>query len=292
MVLFNMIYPESITWEVIALCFSIVYFTVMIKNQDKVGIQLKQWRQHRRLSQLKLAVEAEISQRHLSFLETGRAHPSREMIMNLTNRLEVPFRDRNLILNAAGYAAHFPQHPLDSPELQSAREVIDRILHGHLPHPALAVDRYWTLLSANSAATALMAGVSPHLLEGDVNILRLSLHPEGLAPRIINLTEWRNHVLSRLNHEIEHSADSKLVTLREELCAYPSPELEQKAYSSSKQYQDIAVPLKLKSDNGTLSFLSTTTVFGTAVDVTLSEVTIETFFPMDAETAQAMTTPS
>ena len=263
----------------------------MAEHQNSVGSLLRQWRQRRRLSQLSLAVEAEISQRHLSFLESGRSQPSREMVIQLADRLAVPLRDRNVILNAAGYAAHFPQHPLDAPELHAAREVIDRVLHGHLPHPALAVDRYWTLLTANVAATALMFGVAPHLLEGEVNVLRLSLHPEGLAPRILNLEEWRDHLLTRLSHEIEYSADPKLSTLMQELTAYSSPGSRRRRRPVPKRHQDIAVPLQLKSDVGPLSFLSTTTVFGTAVDVTLSEVTIEAFFPMDAETARAMANP-
>jgi transcriptional regulator with XRE-family HTH domain len=256
--------------------------------QNSVGSLIREWRQRRRMSQLDLAVDAEISQRHLSFLESGRAQPSREMIMQLTDRLTVPLRDRNLILNAAGYAAHFPQYPLDAPELHAARDAINRILHGHLPHPALTVDRHWTLLSANVAATALMSGVAPHLLDGDVNVLRLSLHPEGLAPRILNLEEWRNHVLARLGHEIERSADARLSTLMDELTAYPSPWSGRHRRPAPTRHLDIAVPLRIKGDAGPLSFLSTTTVFGTAVDVTLSEVTIEAFFPMDAETARAM----
>ncbi len=210
------------------------------------------------------------------------------MLIQLTDRLAVPLRDRNVILNAAGYAAHFPQHPLTAPELQAAREAIERILHGHLPHPALAVDRHWTLLSANMAATALMTGVAPHLLAGDANVLRLSLHPEGLAPRILNLEEWRNHVLDRLGHEIERSADPTLSILMDELSAYPVPKAGRHRRPTPKQHQDIAVPLRIQSDAGPLSFLSTTTVFGTAVDVTLSEVAIEAFFPMDAETARTM----
>ncbi|MCY1668432.1 helix-turn-helix domain-containing protein [Rhizobium sp. SL86] len=260
----------------------------MDQDNNSVGSLIRQWRQRRRLTQLDLAVDAEISQRHLSFLESGRSQPSREVLMQLTDRLAVPLRDRNVILNAAGYAAHFPQHPLAAPALQAAREAIEQILHGHLPHPALAVDRHWTLISANAAATALMSGVAPHLLEENPNVLRLSLHPQGLAPRILNLEEWRSHVLARLGHEIERSADPKLSTLMDELSAYPFPTSGRHRRSTPKQHQDIAVPLRIKSDAGPLSFLSTTTVFGTAVDVTLSEVTIEAFFPMDAETARAM----
>jgi transcriptional regulator with XRE-family HTH domain len=265
------------------------YKGIMQKHHDSVGGLLKQWRKRRRLSQLELAVEAEISQRHLSFLESGRSHPSREMVMRLAERLAVPLRDRNVILTAAGYAAHFPQHPLEAPELDAAREAIDRILHAHLPHPALVVDRYWTLLSANAAATALMETVAARLLEGEVNVLRLCLHPEGLAPRILNFREWQGHVLARLDHEIECSADPRLVALREELGAYPSPTPDRRPPPARRRQLDIAVPLRLTSDAGPLSFLSTTTVFGTAVDVTLSEITIEAFFPMDSETERAMT---
>lgn len=258
-----------------------------MEQQDTVGSLLKQWRHRRRLSQLDLAIEAEISQRHLSFMETGRARPSRDMVMQLAEHLDVPLRERNVILNAAGYAPHFPQRPLDAPELSVAREAIDRILRGHLPHPALAVDRHWTLLSANAAVATLLTDVAPHLLEGNVNVLRLSLHPEGLAPRILNLGEWRGHILSRLDHEIEVTADPRLATLRSELLALPCPEAEKRKRSPNRT-QEIAVPLRLKSTYGPLSFISTTTIFGTAVDVTLAEVTIESFFPADRETADAV----
>lgn len=259
-------------------------------SENHIGYQLKQWRQRRRLSQLALALDANISQRHLSFLESGRSRPSREMVLQLSRQLDVPLRERNVMLHSAGYAPVFPQRPLDAPELAAAREAIDRILHGHLPHPALAVDRHWTLLSANAAVSHLLTNVSPHLLEGDVNVLRLSLHPEGLAPRILNLEEWREHVLTRLNHEIAHSADPVLATLRDELEALPHPAAERINHVARGEVQAIAVPFRLKTDLGSLSFLTTTTVFGTAVDVTLSEVAIEAFFPADKETADVMAT--
>lgn len=260
----------------------------MEQQQDSIGELLKQWRQRRRLSQLGLAIDANISQRHLSFVESGRSRPSRDMVLQLTRQLDVPLRERNVMLHAAGYAPHYPQKPLDAPELSVARGVIERILHGHLPHPALAVNRHWTLLSANTAVSRLLTGVAPELLKGEVNVLRLSLHPEGLAPRILNLAEWRSHVLGRLDHEIEHSADPTLVILKDELAAFPHPPAARADRSMPNQRQQIAVPLRLKSDSGVLSFLSTTTVFGTAVDVTLSEVTIEAFFPADEETAATM----
>lgn len=258
-----------------------------MEQEHTAGALLKKWRTHRRLSQLQLALEADISQRHLSFMESGRSQPSRDMVMHLAERLRVPLRERNLILNAAGYAPHFPQRSLDAPELSAAREAIDRILRGHLPHPALAVDRYWTLLSANAAVEYLLTDVAPHLLEGDVNVLRLSLHPAGLAPRILNLGEWREHVLSRLAHEIEVTADARLAALGAELAAMPCP-APAKQKRTAVRTHSIAVPLRLKSTNGPLSFISTSTVFGTAVDVTLSEVTIEAFFPADDETVGAM----
>lgn len=256
-----------------------------MEQQHTVGALLKQWRTQRRLSQLDLALGAEVSQRHLSFVESGRAQPSRQMVLQLAEHLAVPLRERNIILNAAGFAPQFPQRPLDAPELSMARETIERILQGHMPHPALAVDRYWTLLAANPAIKHLLSGVAAPLLEGEVNVLRLSLHPEGLAPRILNLGEWRAHVLSRLDHEIEITADIRLAALRTELAAFPFDQL---AHRRPHQDQPIAVPLRLKSNAGPLSFISTTTVFGTAIDVTLSEVTVEAFFPADQETAGVM----
>lgn len=260
----------------------------MKAHSDSIGALLKRWRQRRRLSQLALALDAGISQRHLSFVESGRSQPSRDMVLQLSRELDVPLRDRNVMLHAAGYAPFFPQRPLYAPELSVAREIIDQILSGHFPHPALAVDRRWTLLSANAAVSHLLAGVAPHLLDGDVNVLRLSLHPEGLASRILNLAEWRHHVLTRLGHEIEHSADPALAALKDELESFPLPGAARQYHAVPGHSQVIAVPFRLMSDAGPLSFLSTTTVFGTAVDVTLSEVTIEAFFPADKETAAIM----
>ena len=249
---------------------------------------MRGWRQRRRLSQLALAVDAEISQRHLSFLESGRSQPSREMVLRLTERLSVPLRERNLILNAAGFAPVYRERPLDAPELGTARAAIDQILKGHEPHPALAVDRNWTLLSANKAVGVLMTGVADHLVTGEINVLRLSLHPEGLAGRILNFREWRAHILARLAHEIEVSAAPRLVELREELRTYPVPPHGFSKPSGPIADGGIVVPLTLASEKGPLSFISTTTVFGTAIDVTLSEITIEAFFPANLETTKAM----
>lgn len=210
------------------------------------------------------------------------------MVLRLTERLSIPLRERNIILNAAGFAPIYPERPLNAPELGAARAAIDRILQGHEPHLALAVDRNWTLLSANKAVDMLMGGVADHLVAGEINVLRLSLHPEGLASRILNFREWRGHILARLAHDIEVSGAPRLVALRNELKTYPVPPHAFSTPSGPIAAGGIVVPLMLASKEGPLSFISTTTVFGTAVDVTLSEVTIETFFPANPETAKAM----
>ena len=187
-----------------------------------LGDHLRDWRRRRRMSQLDLACEADISARHLSFLETGRSLPSREMVLHLAERLDVPLRERNVLLVAAGYAPVFAERPLSDPALQAARSAVDLVLKGHEPYPALAVDRHWTLVAANDAVTRLLAGTASALLRPPVNVLRLSLHPEGLAPRIANLQEWRTHLLARLRRQIEVSADPILVELMNELRSYPA----------------------------------------------------------------------
>lgn len=256
-------------------------------GQQPVGNLLRDWRRRRRLSQLDLALEADISTRHLSFLETGRSQPSREMVLHLSEQLEIPLRERNALLIAAGYAPVFSQKPLEDPSLQSARKVVELILAGHEPYPALAVDRHWNLLAANRAVTTLMAGIEPSLLTPPVNVLRLSLHPKGLAPRIANLAEWRSHLLARLQKQIDATADTVLAELYNELNSYPTPEHQDKV-STDTDYAGVAIPFQLSTEYGVLSFLSTTTIFGTPVDITLSELALETFFPADAATQQAL----
>ena len=246
------------------------------------GDHLRHWRQRRRLSQLDLALEAEISARHLSFIETGRAAPSREMVLRLADRLEIPLRDRNLLLLAAGYAPLYPERGLDDPALAPARAAIDALLAAHEPYPALAIDRHWQLIAANRLVAPLIAAAAPHLLAAPVNVLRLSLHLQGLAPSIVNLGEWRHHLLDRLKRQIAISGDQVLQDLLGELLAYPTPVHDAVSAAAGSA---IAVPLRLRTSHGVLSFLSTTMVFGTPVDVTLSELAIETFLPADPETA-------
>src|SRR5439155_15746582 len=189
----------------------------MVAAVHPVGDLLREWRQRRRLSQLDLSLEAEISTRHLSFLETGRSQPSRDMVLHLAEQLDIPLRDRNILLQAAGYAPVFPERPLDDPALQAARHAIDQVLAGHEPYPAIAVDRHWTLIASNSATQRLLVDIDAELLRPPVNVLRLALHPRGLAPRTANLGEWRDHLLTRLHRQVEISADPVLVRLLREL---------------------------------------------------------------------------
>jgi transcriptional regulator with XRE-family HTH domain len=254
-----------------------------------VGELLRDWRHRRRLSQLDLALEADISARHLSFLETGRARPSRGMLLRLADRLEVPLRERNALLLAAGFAPQYSARPLDDPALAPARRAVERLLSAHEPFPALVVDRHWTLLAANRAVGPLLDGVGPELLRPPVNVLRLSLHPEGLAPRIRNLGEWRAHVLHRLRHQQAATADPALGDLARELAAYPAAPEE--GPTDGPELGGVLVPLRLATATGELSLISTTTVFGTPLDVTLAEIALETFFPADEATAAALGAP-
>jgi transcriptional regulator with XRE-family HTH domain len=253
-----------------------------------VGDLLRAWRQRRRLSQLDLAAEADISTRHLSFLETGRSQPSRDMVLHLAERLEVPLRERNRLLVAAGFAPVFPERPLQDPALDAARKAVDLVLAGHEPYPALAVDRHWQLVAANGAATRLMAGAAPPLLRPPVNVLRLSLHPEGIAPRIANYHEWRAHLLIRLRRQVDLTADPVLTALLVELAAFPAPAGARPQRPLRSGDESVVVPFQLSTEAGVLAFVSTTTVFGTPLDITLSELALESFFPADAATAEAL----
>jgi transcriptional regulator with XRE-family HTH domain len=253
-----------------------------------VGNLLRDWRKRRHLSQLDLACDAEISTRHLSFLETGRSVPSREMLLHLAEQLEVPLRDRNALLVAAGFAPVFQERPLDDPALQAARKVIELVLAGHEPYPALAVDRHWSLIASNRAIALLIADVDPSLLKPPVNVLRLTLHPKGLAPRIANHQEWRSQILVRLRRQVDLSADPFLAALLKELTEYPVSTADSYDPRTTTDYAGVAIPFQLATSDGVLSFLSTTTVFGTPMDITLSELALESFFPANVATADAL----
>lgn len=250
-----------------------------------VGDLLRDWRQRRRRSQLDLALDADVSARHLSFVETGRAQPSREMLLRLAEHLEVPLRERNTLLTAAGYAPVYAATALDEPEMAAARRAIEMLLAGHEPYPALAVDRHWNLVTANRALGLLLEGVAAELLAPPVNVLRLSLHPDGVAPRIENLGQWREHALARLRQQVESTADPTLATLLEELRGYPAPD---GGHRERIVHGGVVFPLRVRTTAGVLSLFTTTTVFGTATDITLSELAIESFFPSDGATAEAL----
>jgi transcriptional regulator with XRE-family HTH domain len=255
---------------------------------DPFGAHLRHWRQHRRLSQLDLAHEAQVSTRHLSYVETGRAEPSREMVLRLAERLDVPLRERNALLVAAGYAPMYRQRSLDDPAMAAARRAVDLVLKGHEPFPALAVDRHWNLVAHNALVPLLMAGAAPELVQPPVNVLRLSLHPDGLAPRIANLAQWRAHLLERLQQQIAATGDAILAALHDELAAYPQPKVGREAPAAGGELANVVVPFQFVTTDGVLSFISTTTIFGTPVDVTLQELAVESFFPADARTAEAL----
>jgi transcriptional regulator with XRE-family HTH domain len=263
--------------------------SMMSTNSTKtVGDHIREWRTRRRMSQLDLALEADISTRHLSFLETGRSQPSREMVQLLAEKLELPLRERNVMLVSAGYAPVYSEKSLDDPALQAARQAVDLVLKGHDPYPALAIDRRWSLIAANDALFRLVGDVDPALLKPPVNVLRLSVHPAGLARRIVNFTEWRNHLIARLRHQVDVTGDEYLSNLIDELRAYPTPDKAARGPANPQDYAGVLVPLRLMTGDETLTLFSTTTVFGTPVDVTLSELAIEAFFPADPETAAAL----
>jgi transcriptional regulator with XRE-family HTH domain len=250
------------------------------------GDLLREWRQRRRLSQLDLAIAANVSSRHLSFVETGRSRPTSEMILHLAEHLDVPLRDRNSLLLAGGYAPAYPERGLAEPELKAVRDALRKVLAGHEPYPAVVVNRWWELVDANAAIALFTSQVNPTLLQPPVNVLRLSLHPDGMAPRIVNLPEWRAHLLTRLHRQAQTTGDQRLADLHDELMAYPGGESEKPPAAT-----DVVVPLRYRGGQGdeeVLSFISLTTILGTPMDVTVEELAIESFYPADDATAAAL----
>jgi transcriptional regulator with XRE-family HTH domain len=256
---------------------------------EPVGVLLRRWRERRRRSQMDVSLAAELSTRHLSCIETGRANPSREMIRRLCDELDVPLRERNAFYLAGGFAPVHPERPLS--DLGAARAAVEAVLAGHSPSPALAVNARWELLAANAAARAFLGGVTGEPARAPFNVLRATLHPDGLAGRIRNLDQWRGHVLRRVRRQLERTADPGLAALLAELEGYPAPApaLMKASAGSGRVAEepecDLVTPLRLSSEHGDLALLYTVTVFGSPRDVTLDEIAVETFFPADAETA-------
>jgi transcriptional regulator with XRE-family HTH domain len=254
----------------------------------KFGAALRVWRERRRLSQLSLAVEANVSQRHLSFIESGRASPSRAMVIHLAEALAVPLRDRNALLVSAGFAPVYRDRPLDDPVLAGAMAAVGQLLKAQEPYPALAVDRGWRVVAANAAVAPLIAAADPELAKPPINVMRLSLHPRGLAPLIVNLAQWRVHLLERLRRQLRASFDPEIDRLLREVEAYPAPGKATARAAAGDEFAEVAIPLRIRTPKGVLSFLSSVCVFGTAMDVTLAELSLELFFPEDEATAAAL----
>jgi transcriptional regulator with XRE-family HTH domain len=251
-----------------------------------VGDLLRDWRRRRHLSQLELAGVAEVSSRHLSFVETGRSKPSRELLLHLAEHLEVPLRERNHLLLAAGFAPVHTETPLEAAPMAPVRAALDTILAGHEPYPAVIVDQRWDLVTANAPAQGILGGVAPSLLEPPVNVLRACLHPDGLAPRIANLGEYSAHLLTRLHRQALLAQDPALSALATELAGYPG--VRSDASAAVDETTLLFVPMRLLVEGGELAFFSTIATFGTALDITLAELAIEQFFPADAATAAAL----
>ncbi|MFC8796751.1 helix-turn-helix transcriptional regulator [Promicromonospora sp. NPDC057138] len=251
-----------------------------------VGELLRQWRRRRRLSQLDLAIAADVSARHVSLVETGKSRPSAEMVLRLADQLDVPLRDRNRLLLAAGFAPRYTERPLDGDALSAARDAVGRVLRAHEPYPALVFDRRWNILMTNRAVEPFFAGVAPDLLRPPVNLVRLGLDPRGLASYVVNLADVRAMFRSRVRRQLATLPDAELTALYEELLA-PSPAEE--AGGSIEPESDVVIPMVIRVDGRELRLFSTITTFGTPMDITLDEVAIESYYPADAESAAYFT---
>ncbi|MFI5684246.1 helix-turn-helix domain-containing protein [Streptomyces sp. NPDC051636] len=260
--------------------------TAAAASSDKgVGPLLRAWRERRRISQLELALRADSSARHISFIETGRSRPSEEMVLRLAEHLEVPVRERNALLLAAGYAPHYPETPLDDPALDALRDGMERLIQGYEPYPALVVDATYTVVAANRGIAMLLEGVPESLMAPAPNAMRLTLHPEGLAPRIRNLREWRGHLLAQMERQIALHRSDALRALYEEVAAYPVPQ-EAPEEEPAGPVAYFALPMRIEHEGRTLSFVSSISTFNTPIDVTVAELAIETFLPADPATAK------
>jgi transcriptional regulator with XRE-family HTH domain len=265
-----------------------VFGMALPEGAPSAGALLREWRQRRNLSQLELALRSAVSARHLSFIETGRTRPSREMVLHLAERLDVPLRDRNRLLLAAGFAPVFGERSLDESEMAPVRQALKRFLSAHEPYPAVVVDRHWNIVTSNRGVTYLTRGVAAELRTPPANALRIALHPDGLAPRISNLADWSGYLLARLRREIEATGEAELEALYQELAAYPGVATED-VRADAPTPNDIMLKHELRLDDRDLALFCTFATFGTARDLTLAELTIIAFYPADPQTAEALT---
>jgi transcriptional regulator with XRE-family HTH domain len=258
----------------------------MTGRGQSIGDELRRWRKRRDMSQLDLALSADISTRHLSFVETGRSQPGRELLLRLTRELEIPLRGRNELLVSAGFAPVFQQRSYDDPAFDPVRRVIDAALALHRPFPAYVIDRYWDVVASNGAVPELFEGIAPELARRPMNVVRLMLHPRGLAPRAVNLGAWRTRLLARLRQQVNLTADPALEALLREARSFPGPDAGEE--ETTDPDSNLMVPLQIMTGIGRLSFLNATMVFGTPVDVTLEEIALEKLYPADASTEDAI----
>ncbi|GHC55190.1 helix-turn-helix domain-containing protein [Streptomyces cinnamoneus] len=262
--------------------------TAVVERGTGVGALLREWRDRRRISQLELALRADSSARHISFIETGRSRPSEEMVLRLADHLDVPVRERNALLVAAGYAPRFPERPLEDPALEELRKGLERLLKGYEPFPALVVDGTYGVVAANSGIAMLLEGVAEPLLTPPLNAMRITMHPHGLAPRILNYPQWRGHLLHQMQRQLALHRSAPLRALYDEVSAYPMPKRAAAAAAGEGDVPPFALPMVIEHAGRTLSFISTIATFNTPMDVTVSELALETFLPADAETAAAL----
>lgn len=260
-----------------------------VQSQAEVGSLLRQWRERRRVTQLELALDAGISARHLSFVETGRSKPGREMLLQVLEKLKVPFREQNRLLLVAGHAPAYPERSLDDPDLAPVRDALDVILSGHEPYPAVAVDRVWNMVAANSAMFALTEAVDidPELLEPPINVMRVGLHPRGLGPLFSNLGDWHAHWLERLERQLAATGDEQLASLIDEVAGYPVPRPEHDAVSGVAAGEMLG-PVRVRTPGGELAFFGMFASFDTPFEVTTSELAVELLFPADQTTAETL----
>lgn len=257
----------------------------MKKPPSNISDQLRIWRERRRLSQLELSLRANVSTRHLSFVETGRSEPGRELILRLSEELDIPFRERNLLLVSAGFAPIFQHRRYSDPSFDPVRKIIDLTLEKHRPFPAYAFNRHWNVVVSNAEVPELYEGVWDELVQPPINVIRTMLHPRGLAPRIVNLGIWWTHLTAQLRRQIELTADPTLRQLLQEVSSYPAA---QSCHSVAAPYADVVIPLRIRTSIGELSLIGATTVFGTPADITVEEIALETLYPADAVTDQAV----
>lgn len=262
--------------------------TAQPQSQAEVGALLRRWRESKHLTQLQLALDTGVSARHLSFVETGRSQPGRETLLRIVERLGVPFRERNRLLLAAGHAPAFPERPLDDPDLAPVRDALERVLSSHEPYPAVAVDRVWDMVAANSGMLALLEGteIAPELLEPPINVLRIGLHPRGMAPLMVNIGDWHAHWVRHLEHQVATTGDERLVSLLDEIASYPVPEPERDATVGIAAAEMLG-PVRMRTPElGELTFFGMFANFDTPFEVTTSELAVELLFPADATTAE------